>query len=84
MQEVWLHKFQEIHICGQKNAHQPVFPYKIIENSPTPLIVLITLFSLVQMASNLAERNAIWLNRPYQNLRQIGHNFRNHIFDDFI
>ena len=45
MQELQLFKVQKIfirlycgsHVGGQKSAYQPIFPYNIIENSPTSL-----------------------------------------------
>ena len=45
MQELCLFKVQEIaihlycgsHVDGQKNTHQPICPYNIIENSATSL-----------------------------------------------
>ena len=38
--KVWkisIHLYCSSHVGGQKNAHQPIFPYNIIENYPTSL-----------------------------------------------
>ena len=32
-----MHVYCGSHVGGQKNAHQPVFPYNVIENYPTSL-----------------------------------------------
>ena len=50
----------------------------------TLLLLPVTLFSFVQMASNSVQRHILWSNRPYQNLGQIDHNLHNHVFDDVI
>ena len=59
----------------------------------------VTLFSLVQMTSDLVQRHVLWSYRSYQNLGQVdhrqvdhnyqnlgqvNHNLHNHVFDDVI
>ena len=61
---------------------QPIFPYNIIESSPTSFPL--TLVSLVQTTSNLVQRHVLWSYRPYQNLGQIDNNLHNHVFDDVM
>ena len=75
MQKLRLFKFSKISIhlyCGSHDGGQ--------ENAPSPF----SLFSLVQMTSNLVQRHVLWCYRPYQNLGQIDHNLHNHVFDDVI
>ena len=80
--KVSIHLYCGTHVGGQENTHQRIFPYNIIENSPTSFPV--TLFSLVQMTSNVVQRHVLWSYRPYQNLGQIDHNLHNHVFDYVI
>ena len=44
----------------------------------------VTLFSLVQISSNLVQRHVVWYCRLYENLGQIYHNLHSHVFDDVI
>ena len=77
-----IHLYCGSHVGGQENAHQPIFPYNIIENSPTSFAR--NSVSVVQMTSNFVQRNVLWSYRPHQNLRQMEHNLHNHVFYDVI
>ena len=83
----------------QKTTYQPISSYNIIENSQTSLAInsvligpnsfkfgtkTLTLFSLVQIVSNLIGRHVGLSYRSCQNLEQINHNLHNHVFDDVI
>ena len=82
VRKIPIHLYCSSHVGGQKNAHQPIFPYNIIENSPYSLPL--TLLSRIQITSNLIQRHIVWSYKPYQNSEQIDHNLHNHVFDDVI
>ena len=70
------------HIGGQKNAHQPIFPYSIIENSPTSLG-----HKSVFIGPNTfkyGKETSCMVYRPYQNLKQIDYNLLHQVFVDVI
>ena len=73
-----LHTF----VLRQPCSHQPIFPYNIIEHSQTSLAL--TLFTMVQMTSNLIYRHIVCFYRPYQNLGQIDRNLHDHVFGDVV
>ena len=67
------------HVGGQKNAHQPIFPHNIIENSPTSSAHNSVFID--PKTSNLVERYGVWFYRPHQTLGPIDHNLHNHASD---
>ena len=71
------------HDGGQKNAHQPIFSYNLIENSLTSLA-----FNFVFIAPNNFKFGTktyhMVLFRPYENLEQIDHDLHHYVFDDVI
>ena len=90
MEELRLFKVQKIsiqmhcgsHDGGQKNAHQPIFPYNIIENSQTSLAHNSVL--IVPNNFKFGTETCCMVLKPKSKLRQIDHNLHNHIFDDAI
>ena len=50
---------------------QPIFPYDIIENTPTSFA----------RNSKFGTGTRLWSYRSHQNLGRIDHNFHNHVFD---
>ena len=69
---------QKRHPCWcSRSCPQPIFPYNIIDNSPTAF-TLKTVF----VDPNLVQIQVLWSYRPYQNLGQIDHNLHDHVFDD--
>ena len=61
--EISIHLYCGSHVGREKGAYQPSFPHNIIQKCPTS----ITLFSLVQITSNLVQRNVVWFYRPGAN-----------------
>ena len=82
VERISIHLYCGSHDGGQKNAHQSLFPYGIIENSRTSLAHNSVL--IVQITSNLVQMHVVWSHRSYQNLGQIDHNLHSHVFDDVI
>ena len=77
-----IHLYCDSHDGGQKNAHQPIFSFNVIEGSPTSLacnFVFIGPNNLI-----LVQRHVVWSYRSYQNLEQIDHNLHNHVFNDVL
>ena len=85
MQELQLFKVRKIsihlssasHVGAQNNAHQPIFPYNVIANSPTSLAYNSAVY--VPNNLNLVQRHVIWLYSVYRNLEQFNHNLHNHV-----
>ena len=77
-----IHLYCDSHVGAQKNAHQPIFPYNIIESYPTPLAYNSVFVGLNNFKFDT--KKVVWSNRPYQNLEQIDHILRKHVFDDVI
>ena len=80
--KISIHLYCGSHVGEQENAHQPIFPCNITENSPTSFAH--NSVFVVQMTSNLVQRYVLWSYWPYQNLGQINHNLYTHVFDDAI
>ena len=80
--KISIHLYCGSHIGRQENAHQPVFPYNIIEDSPTSFARNSVFVG--PKTSNLMQRHILWFKGSYQNLGQIDHNLHNHVFDDVI
>ena len=69
------------HVDGQKNPHEPIFPYNTVEIFQ--LLKSIALFLLVQITSNLIQGQTVII-EIWSKLGQIDHNLHNHAFDDVI
>ena len=70
------------HDGGQKNAHQPIFPYNVIKNSPTSLACNFVLIGPNNFKFGTKTRSMIF--QGYQNLEQVDHNLHNQVSDDVI
>ena len=75
--KISIHLYYGSHVGGYENAHHPIFLYNIIENSPTSFAC-----NFVFVGPNDFKFGTEICCMPYQNLGQIDHNLRNHIFDD--
>ena len=80
-----LHTFISWQPCWWvRERPQPIFPYNIIENSPTSFASNSVFVGLNNFKFGTETRFVALPYRPYQNLGQIGHNLQNHVFDDVI
>ena len=85
MQELRLFKVGKIsihlpcgsHVGAQNNAHQPIFPFYVIGNSPTSLAYNSAVF--VPNTLTMVQRHVIWFYSIYRNLEQFNHNLHNHV-----
>ena len=77
-----IHLYHGSHVGGQKNGHQPIFPYDIIENSPTSLAHN----SVFKGPDNFkfgTETHCMVL-QAISNFVQIDHTLHNYVFDDVM
>ena len=77
-----VHLYCDSHVGRQKNAHQPISPYNIIENSPTSLA-----YDSVFIGPNnfkFDTKTGCVVLYIISELEQIDHNLHNHVFDDVI